>query len=77
MAMASAPFMNHLSKRFNFNVPIVIGVIVVVIAQVFAGLSTRVWQLILSQGVMFGLEVGFVSKSIQIGFSNESDSDRC
>ena len=59
--MACAPFVNYLSKRFNFKVPLVIGVIVLVLAQIFAGLSHRIWELFLTQGVMFGIGLGFVS----------------
>ena len=58
--MSSAPFINYLSKRFNFKVPLIIGVIVLVLAQIFAGLSTQIWELFLTQGVMFGFGLGFV-----------------
>lgn len=31
-----------------------------VLAQIFAGLSTKIWQLFLTQGVMFGLGLGLI-----------------
>jgi predicted MFS family arabinose efflux permease len=59
--MICAPFVNYLSKRFSFKVPLVTGLIFLVISQVFAGLSSRIWELFLTQGVMFGIGLGFVS----------------
>ncbi|KAF8461805.1 major facilitator superfamily domain-containing protein [Gautieria morchelliformis] len=59
-AMICAPFVNYLSKRFNFKVPLVIGLLFLVTSQVFAGLSTRIWELFLTQGIMFGMGLGFL-----------------
>lgn len=68
--MGSAPFINYLSKRFNFKVPLVIGAVVLILAQIFAGLSTHIWQLFLTQGIMFGFGLGFVS--LQLPYRNGS-----
>lgn len=59
-AMIMAPLSNYLSKRYNFKVPLTIGVIIYVLSQVFAGLSVKIWQLFLTQGLMFGVGLGLV-----------------
>ncbi|KAF8581917.1 MFS general substrate transporter [Ramaria rubella] len=61
-AMLTAPTANYLSKRFHFKVPLVLGLIVFVLSQILAGLSTRIWQLFLTQGVLFGFGLGLVSR---------------
>jgi hypothetical protein len=60
LAMLIAPFSNYLSKRYNFKVPLSVGVVVYVLSQIFAGLSKHIWQLFLTQGVMFGFGLGLV-----------------
>lgn len=37
-----------------------VGLVCTTLGQVFAGLSYRIWQLYLSQGILFGLGVGCV-----------------
>ncbi|KAF8581920.1 MFS general substrate transporter [Ramaria rubella] len=59
-AMVAAPTANYLAKRFHFKVPLVLGLIVFVLSQILAGLSTRIWQLFLTQGVLFGFGLGLV-----------------
>ncbi|KAF8461808.1 major facilitator superfamily domain-containing protein [Gautieria morchelliformis] len=60
ISMICAPFVNYLSKRFNFKVPLVMGLLFLVTSQIFAGLSTRIWALFLTQGVLFGMGLGFL-----------------
>ncbi|GJJ11710.1 hypothetical protein Clacol_005947 [Clathrus columnatus] len=59
-AMMMAPFSNYLSKRYHFKIPLILGVVMYVLAQIFAGLSTRIWQLFLTQGLMFGMGLGLI-----------------
>lgn len=61
-AMAVAPLANYLSKRYsNFKVPLWVGLIVYIVGQVLAGLSTKIWELFLTQGLLFGIGMGLVS----------------
>lgn len=57
-AMAAAPLSDYLTHRFHIRVTLLIGAVLCTISQVFAGLSTKGWQLVLSQGVLFGLSIG-------------------
>lgn len=57
-AMLIAPVVNYLTKRFGFRVPMLIGLGFAVLGQIFAGLSKRIWQLFITQGIMFGLGIG-------------------
>lgn len=65
--MAIAPLSNYLSKRYsNFKVPLWIGLAVYIVGQVLAGLSTQIWELFLTQGLLFGIGLGLVSVTIFI-----------
>ncbi|KIJ46137.1 hypothetical protein M422DRAFT_46225 [Sphaerobolus stellatus SS14] len=74
-AMLIAPIANYLSKRYNFKVPLTIGVIVYTLSQIFSGLSTTIWQLFLTQGIMFGIGVGLIFVPIS-PLSNQWFSDK-
>lgn len=47
-------------KTFGFRVSMTIGLIGTTLGQVFAGLSQQIWQLYLSQGLLFGIGVGCI-----------------
>ncbi|KZO95470.1 MFS general substrate transporter, partial [Calocera viscosa TUFC12733] len=55
-----SPLSNYLSNRFGLKVPMFIGVVMQVLALVFAGLSTKIWQLFLTQALMSGMAIGLV-----------------
>ncbi|KZS88638.1 MFS general substrate transporter [Sistotremastrum niveocremeum HHB9708] len=60
VAFLTSPLSNFLSKTYGFRIPMSVGVVIFTLGQIFAGLSTKIWQLFLTQGVMFGLGVGLV-----------------
>lgn len=60
IAMFIAPLTNFLVKLFGFRTPMLIGTGFTVLGQVFAGLSNRIWQLFITQGLMFGAGIGMV-----------------
>ncbi|KAF8523915.1 major facilitator superfamily domain-containing protein [Hysterangium stoloniferum] len=60
LAMAIAPLANYLSQRFNFKVPLTLGVIIFVGSQIGAGFSTTIGGLFACQGVLFGMGLGLL-----------------
>lgn len=54
IGLGIAPISNYLAKRWHYKVPMVIGTFFLAFGQIFAGLSKKIWQLFLTQGVMFG-----------------------
>jgi hypothetical protein len=53
-AFSIGPFSNILVARFGVRVPILMGVTLMTLALELASVATVYWQLLLSQGVMFG-----------------------
>lgn len=51
---AIGPFGNVLVSRFGIRAPVVLGVLMMTVAQELASIATQYWQLLLSQGIMFG-----------------------
>jgi MFS family permease len=54
-AFAFGPFSNILVSRFGVRVPILMGVFFMTLALELASVATEYWQLLLSQGIMFGI----------------------
>ncbi|KIJ34431.1 hypothetical protein M422DRAFT_51989, partial [Sphaerobolus stellatus SS14] len=57
-AVLIVPLADFLSERFTFKVALTIGVLFYVLSLVSIPLSTAVWQLYLTQGIMFGFALG-------------------
>lgn len=53
-AFAIGPFSNILVGRFGVHVPVMMGVLLMTLALELASIATEYWQLLLSQGIMFG-----------------------
>jgi MFS family permease len=51
------PFANLLVSRFGIRTPALLGVILMTIACQLASISTKFWQLLLSQGILFGYAI--------------------
>ena len=60
-----APLANFLTLRYNFKVSMVLGLILYVGSQILAAFSKHIWQLILTQGVLFGIGSGLVRAFMQ------------
>lgn len=54
-AFAVGPFSNILVAKFGVKVPILMGVFFMTLALELASVATEYWQLLLSQGIMFGI----------------------
>ncbi|EPT01309.1 hypothetical protein FOMPIDRAFT_1120752 [Fomitopsis schrenkii] len=52
---AAGPFGNILVSKFGIRAPMLIGVLMMSVALELASISHRYWELLLSQGIMFGL----------------------
>jgi hypothetical protein len=48
------PFSNLLVSRFGVRTPVLLGVLLMALGLELASIATRYWELLLSQGVMFG-----------------------
>lgn len=51
---AAGPFGNILVSKFGIRAPMLIGVLMMSVALELASISHRYWELLLSQGIMFG-----------------------
>lgn len=60
MAFIISPLSNYLSKTYGFKVPMFVGTVIYTLSMIFAGLSHKIWELFLTQGVMFGIGIGLV-----------------
>lgn len=58
LALAVAPFSNYLSKTFHWRYSLVLGTVCVVAGQILAGFSREIWQLYLTQGMLFAVGLG-------------------
>jgi len=54
-AFAIGPFSNILVARFGVHVPVMMGVLLMTLSLELASVATAYWQLLLSQGIMFGI----------------------
>lgn len=61
MAMLVAPAVTVLARIFGTRTPMLIGALVLAAGYISASFARRIWQLYLSQGVLVGFGVGFVS----------------
>ena len=52
-----------MSKRYGFRSSYIAGSIMLVAGQVLAGFAVELWQLFLTQGVLFGFGLGFIMVS--------------
>lgn len=59
--MAVGPVSNWISKRYGFRASMITGAIMLAGGQILAGFAKKIWQLFLTQGVLFGFGLGFVS----------------
>ncbi|GBE89506.1 major facilitator superfamily domain-containing protein [Sparassis latifolia] len=53
------PFSNIIITKFGVHASILLGVILISVAFELASISTQYWQLLLSQGIMFGIGISF------------------
>lgn len=51
---AAGPFGNILVSKFGIRAPMLIGVLMMSVALELASISHQYWELLLSQGIMFG-----------------------
>ena len=51
---AVGPFGNILVSKFGIRAPILLGVLMMSVALELASIATKYWELLLSQGIMFG-----------------------
>ncbi|KAF5250884.1 hypothetical protein FANTH_3938 [Fusarium anthophilum] len=58
--MLISPFATIMARELGTRPTMLIGAIVQSASLVFAGLSTEIWQLFLSQGVLFGIGMGLL-----------------
>lgn len=63
LAMAVGPFSNYISKTYGFRYTMSFGTALVVGGQIAAAFATKIWHLFLSQGVAFGIGMGFIMVS--------------
>ncbi|CCL98419.1 uncharacterized protein FIBRA_00416 [Fibroporia radiculosa] len=56
-AFALGPFSNILTSHFGVRAPIIVGILLITVAFELASISRRFWELLLSQGIMFGLGI--------------------
>ncbi|KAH9839860.1 major facilitator superfamily domain-containing protein [Rhodofomes roseus] len=52
---AVGPFGNILVSKFGIRAPILLGVLMMAVALELASIATKYWELLLSQGIMFGI----------------------
>jgi fucose permease len=55
-----APLSNYLTLKYNFKMPMVLGLVLYISGQILAAFSRKIWQLILTQGILFGAGAGLV-----------------
>lgn len=60
VALLVAPIATNTTRLFGTKVTLSIGVVLETIALITAGSANKIWQLFLSQGVCFGLGMGFL-----------------
>jgi MFS family permease len=58
--MLSAPLITHLARSFGIKPPMFAGAVIFGGGFIAASFASRVWHLLLSQGALVGLGVGFV-----------------
>jgi MFS family permease len=58
LALAVAPLSNYISRTFHWRYSLITGTVCLVVGQILAGFSTQIWQLYLTQGVLFAVGLG-------------------
>ncbi|GMK54781.1 hypothetical protein CspeluHIS016_0113670 [Cutaneotrichosporon spelunceum] len=58
LALAVAPFSNFLARTYHWRIPLLVGSVCVTAGQVLAGFATAMWQLYLTQGMLFAIGLG-------------------
>lgn len=58
--MIAAPFATALTHRFSKYLTMAIGIVLQTTGYVTAGFASRVWQLMITQGVLVGLGIGMI-----------------
>lgn len=59
-AMVAAPIVTALTHRFGKAVTMSVGIVLQTGGYVAAGFTDRVWQLMVTQGILVGLGIGFI-----------------
>lgn len=59
-AMIAAPFVTELTHRFGKFITMAIGIALQTSGYIAAGFVSHIWQLIITQGVLVGLGIGFI-----------------
>jgi len=59
-AMVAAPFATALTHRFGKYLTMAIGIVLQCTGYVTAGFASRIWQLMITQGVLVGLGIGMI-----------------
>lgn len=58
LALAVAPLSNFLARTYHWRYPLLVGSTCVTVGQILAGFCTSIWQLYLTQGVLFAVGLG-------------------
>jgi MFS family permease len=61
MSLAIAPLVTITMRRFGTQIPMLIGVTIQTVGFISASFSHKIWQLYISQGVLIGTGLGFIS----------------
>lgn len=58
---ALGPIANILVGKFGIHAPMIVGIVMVAVSFELASISTQYWQLLMSQGIMFGYGFPLIS----------------
>ena len=58
--MIAAPFVTELTHRFGKFIVMAIGIALQTSGYIAAGFVSHIWQLMITQGVLVGLGIGFI-----------------
>ena len=58
--MVAAPFATALTHRFGKYLTMAVGIVLQTTGYVTAGFASRIWQLMITQGVLVGLGIGMM-----------------
>lgn len=58
LALAVAPLSNFMARTYHWRIPLMVGSVCVTAGQILAGFAHSIWQLYLTQGVLFAVGLG-------------------